>query len=152
MITQIIRDEKINADLDAVWDFMSSPKNLEKITPTNMMFKITSRKLPEKIHPGMIISYKVSPILNIPLNWVTEITHVKDKNMFVDEQRLGPYKMWHHQHIFNKEKDGVLMKDIITYIPPLGFIGNISNKIFIKKKVNNIFDYRSKILNEIFNA
>ena len=103
------------------------------------------------MYEGMIITYKVTPLLNIPLSWMTEITHVKEKKFFVDEQRLGPYKMWHHQHIFEKCEQGVIMKDIITYIPPFNFIGRIANTIFIEKKVNDIFDYRKKVLDELFN-
>jgi len=149
--TQIIKEQTLNENIDKVWDFMSSPKNLEEITPNEMSFNITSSNKNEKMYEGMIITYKVTPLLNIPLNWMTEITHVKEKKFFVDEQRLGPYKMWHHQHIFEKCKNGVIMKDIITYIPPFNILGKIANTLFIEKKVNAIFDYRKKILDEIFN-
>lgn len=148
---QFHRDQFIQTDLETIWDFASSPKNLKEITPDYMLFDITSKNLAEKMYPGMIISYKVSPLFNIKMNWVTEITHIKDYHFFVDEQRLGPYKMWHHQHHFEKKDNGVLMTDIVTYIPPYGFLGNIANSLFIKKQLNNIFDYRYKIMDKKFN-
>ena len=148
---QFHREQFIQTDLETIWDFASSPKNLKEITPDYMLFDITSKNLPEKMYPGMIISYKVSPLFNIKMNWVTEITHVKDYHFFVDEQRLGPYKMWHHQHHFEKKDNGILMTDIVTYIPPFGFLGNIANSLFIKKQLNNIFDHRYKIMDKKFN-
>ena len=148
---QFNREQFIQTDLETIWDFASSPKNLKEITPDYMLFDITSKNLPEKMYPGMIISYKVSPLFNIKMNWVTEITHIKDYHFFVDEQRLGPYKMWHHQHHFEKKDNGILMTDIVTYIPPFGFLGNIANSLFIKKQLNNIFDYRYKIMDKKFN-
>ena len=150
--TQIIREQLVKTNIDDLWSFMSSPKNLQQITPQNMGFIITSKNKEEVMYPGMIISYKVTPILNIPLTWVTEITHVKDKKFFVDEQRVGPYKMWHHEHIFTVQDNGVLMKDIITYIPPFGILGKLANYLFINKRVNEIFDFRNKVLEEIYNT
>lgn len=148
-LTQLHFEQKINTDLNNLWEFISSPKNLSKITPNYMDFNIKS-KIPKKMYEGLIISYTVKPILGIKLNWVTEITHIKDKNYFVDEQRSGPYKMWHHEHILEETNDGIIMKDIISYIPPYGFIGLILNKLFIKKQVREIFQYRTKVLNDIF--
>ena len=121
--------------MEDVWDFVSSPKNLKKITPEYMNFSIKSGSVNEKIYPGMIISYKVSPILRIPTSWVTEITHVKKNKIFVDEQRLGPYKIWHHEHLFVEKNDGVLMIDIISYKLPFGILGRIINYLFIKNKI-----------------
>ena len=149
--TQIHREQLVKTDINTLWDFMSSPKNLETITPESMMFKITSKNKDEKMYPGMIITYIVSPLLKIKLTWMTEITQVKEKSFFIDEQRLGPYTMWHHQHIFKQTEEGILMKDIITYIPPFGIIGKIANFLFIKNKVNQIFDYRNKKINSLFN-
>ena len=150
MHTQIVKQQLIKVDLDRLWEFMSSPKNLERITPKDMKFKITSRNEEKKIYEGMIITYSITPILHFPLNWITEITHVKEKKYFVDEQKIGPYKMWHHEHIFEEKENGILMTDIITYVPPLGFLGKIANRLFIKKKVNQIFEYRKVILDQIF--
>ena len=150
--TQIKKEQILNTDIKNLWDFMSSPKNLSRITPKSMLFKITSNNKNDKIYPGMIISYKVAPLLNIPITWVTEITHVKENKYFVDEQRIGPYKIWHHEHIFKPLDDKkILVTDIITYVPPFGFIGKILNKILIKNKVEDIFDYRERILEDMFN-
>ena len=95
---QLVAEQEINASIDEVWDFISSPENLKRITPPYMGFDITSNQIQKKMHPGMIITYKVSPLLGMKMNWMTEITHVEDKKFFVDEQRMGPYVMWHHQH------------------------------------------------------
>mgnify|MGYP001360524582 CR=1 FL=1 len=151
MIHQIRKEQFLNAKMEDVWDFVTSPYNLKKITPEYMNFLIKSKNMNEKIYPGMIICYKVSPILKIPTTWVTEITHVKKNEFFVDEQRVGPYKIWHHQHLFRKEKNGVLMTDIVSYKLPFGIIGRLLNLLFIKNKLNHIFNYRYDKMNEIFN-
>ena len=148
--SQIIRTQHLKTDIQTLWDFVSSPVNLNEITPKDMQFQFISNNKDQKMYPGMIILYKVSPVLKIPLSWATEITHVKEKKFFVDEQRLGPYKIWHHEHHFEEIEDGVLMKDIVTYVPPFGLIGSLANSLFISKKVNHIFDYREKVLERIF--
>ena len=150
--TQIIRKQLVKTNIDDLWSFISSPKNLKKITPNYMQFNITSFNKEQEMYAGMIISYEVKPLLNFPLKWVTEITHVKEKKFFVDEQRIGPYKMWHHEHIFKIKENGILMTDIITYVPPFKLLGKITNYLFIKKRVNHIFDYRNKMIEEIFNT
>ena len=147
---QLKKEQVVRASLNEVWDFISSPANLKEITPDHMGFDITSGGLPEKMYPGMIISYKVSPMLGIKLNWVTEITHVVHQNFFVDEQRIGPYKLWHHQHILEEKENGILMKDIVTYAPPFGVLGTMANQLFIKKQLEEIFDYRKKAVDRIF--
>ena len=139
---QLHKEQQIPASIEAVWDFISSPKNLKDITPDYMGFEITSPNLPDKMYEGMIISYKVHPILGIPLTWVTEITHVYDLQFFVDEQRIGPYSLWHHQHHIRPIDGGVHMTDIVTYQPPMAFLGAIANSLFIKKQLESIFDYR----------
>ena len=152
MIYQFKTKQLLKSDLLTVWDFVSSPKNLKKITPPYMGFDITSKDLPLKMYPGMIISYKVSPLFSIPTTWVTEITQVKKHKFFIDEQRVGPYTMWHHQHFLEETKDGILMTDIVTYKPPFGILGSIANSLFIKKKLKSIFDYRFVALEKIFNS
>ena len=113
--------------IDEVWDFISSPVNLKEITPDYMGFDIVTEDIPKRMYEGMIIGYKVSPIAGIKTKWLTEITHVVDKKYFVDEQRIGPYKMWHHQHFIEPlPEGGVLMTDIVTYQPPFGFFGGFS--------------------------
>ncbi len=141
---QIIKKQKVNASIDEVWDFISSPANLKEITPDYMGFDITSEELQEKMYPGMIITYEVTPVFGIKTAWMTEITQVREKEFFIDEQRIGPYSLWHHQHHIEAIDNGVLMTDIVTYSPPLGFIGAIANTVMIKGKLKEIFDYRFK--------
>jgi ligand-binding SRPBCC domain-containing protein len=146
---QFTRQQAIPSDIATIWKFISSPRNLSKITPAYMDFEITNEPISDQMYAGMIISYKVKPFLNIPLAWVTEITHIKEFEYFVDEQRVGPYHMWHHQHKIYEIKNGVMMEDIVSYIPPFGILGKISNSLFIKKQLNEIFDYRFQaIVNE----
>ena len=135
--------------LDEAWDFFSSPKNLNEITPEDMVFEIKS-DVPEKMYPGMFIMYSIRPMLNIPMKWVTEITHVSDRKFFVDEQRVGPYHIWHHEHHFEEKDGGVLMTDILHYNVGMSFLGWIASKLFVDKKVQGIFDYRYKILEQRF--
>ena len=147
---QFKKKQKINTSIDEIWDFISSPANLKEITPDYMGFDITTKGLSKKMYAGMIISYKVSPLLGIKTNWVTEITHVKDKKYFVDEQRVGPYNIWHHQHIIEPIENGVLMTDIVSYQPPFGILGAIANSLIIKSKLNEIFDFRTIAIEKKF--
>ena len=151
MIYELKREQVLKSDLDTIWDFVSSPKNLPRITPTYMNFNITSKELPKKMYPGMLISYTVTPVLGIPMSWLTEITQVTDKRYFVDEQRYGPYSMWHHQHFIEPHKDGVLMKDIVTYKLPLGVLGRLAHWLFVKRQLSSIFNYRFLKMEEVFN-
>lgn len=135
--------------LDEAWDFFTSPMNLKVITPDYMGFIITSEGAEEKIYPGKIISYIVKPVLKIPMEWVTEITQVRDKEYFIDEQRKGPYSMWHHQHFFKEVEGGVEMTDLVHYIVPLGVLGDLANILFVRKQLDGIFNYRTKVLDEL---
>ncbi len=149
-IYQLKTSQKLPISIDNAWDFFSNPANLSKITPEWLNFRVTSA-LAEKMYAGLIITYQVRPLLNIPQTWVTEITHVNEPNYFVDEQRFGPYKMWHHEHIFKHLPDGeVLMEDIVSYAIPFGFLGRIANKFIVSKKVKEIFNYRSEVLKKMF--
>lgn len=148
---QFISIQYLDTDIKSVWEFASSPKNLKKITPAYMLFNITS-EIEDKMYPGMIISYQVAPILKLKLNWVTEIKHVVENKFFVDEQRIGPYALWHHQHLFEVVDKKVRMTDIVTYKPPFGFIGRLANTLFIEKQIKSIFEYRKIKMNEIFNT
>lgn len=141
-IYQLRTTQKIPATIGQVWDFISSPRNLKKITPEYMGFEITNEPIADVMYAGMIISYKVKPILGVPMNWVTEITHIKEKEYFVDEQRVGTYALWHHQHKISPIEGGVLMEDIVSYRPPMGVLGNIANSLFIHRQLKRIFDYR----------
>ena len=142
--------QKIPADINTVWDFFSSASNLQKITPANLGFTVISHHHGDKIHAGQIIEYNISPILGIPLYWMTEITHVREMEYFADEQRYGPYSMWHHQHHFKPISGGVEMTDIVHYKIPLWILGDIANRLFIKKQLQEIFRYRVKVIRELF--
>jgi ligand-binding SRPBCC domain-containing protein len=131
------------------WDFLSNPKNLKRITPDYMGFKIIN-DIDNKMYAGQIIQYMVTPVMGIPTKWVTEITHVDEGNYFVDEQRFGPYSLWHHKHFIKAIENGVEMKDIIDYKIPLGIIGRIAQPILVAPKLKEIFEYRKNALIELF--
>ncbi len=144
-------EQTMPISLAEAWDFFSSPLNLAKITPPQMKFVITSDYTAQtKMYAGMIITYKVSPLLGIKFNWMTEITHVQDKVYFVDEQRFGPYALWHHQHHFKEVPGGVQMTDILDYAIPYGIIGRLSNKLLVGKQIEQIFNYRNQAIIKMF--
>lgn len=147
---QLVRSQRLAANLDQMWDFISSPVNLKEITPPYMGFELTHKLESDKMYTGMIITYRVSPVFGITLTWVSEITHIREREYFVDEQKVGPYKVWRHEHKLERIAGGVLMTDIVTYQPPLGFIGGIANILFIKRQLKNIFDYRANALEKRF--
>jgi ligand-binding SRPBCC domain-containing protein len=149
---QLIKKQTLPATIEEIWDFISSPRNLKEITPKHMGFDIISKNFSEKMYPGMIISYKVKPIAGIPMTWVTEISQVVERKFFIDEQRIGPYAFWHHQHFIEPAKNGVLMTDIVSYKPPMLFLGSIANALFIRRQLDKIFAYREKVLNAKFPA
>jgi ligand-binding SRPBCC domain-containing protein len=136
--------------LDKAWAFFSGAENLQKITPSYMRFDITSPQTNKPVYAGQIITYKIHPVLGIPLNWMTEITHVKDGQYFIDEQRRGPYNLWHHQHHFEEVKDGVKMTDIVHYALPLGILGQFAHALFVKKQLEDIFSFRKEKVTELF--
>ena len=143
--------QKMPISLEKAWEFFSSPLNLSKITPESMKFVVTSDYTEQtKMYEGMIITYKVSPLLGIKMDWMTEITTVKDKEYFIDEQRFGPFKFWHHEHHFEEINGGVLMTDKLTYGIPFGIFGQLANTIIVAKQTQEIFDYRVKAVDEMF--
>jgi ligand-binding SRPBCC domain-containing protein len=146
---QLKFEQEVKASLSDVWDFISTPQNLKKITPSYMGFDIIG-DIPKKMYEGLIIHYNVRPVLGIKTEWVTEITHVKENEYFVDEQRVGPYSMWHHQHFIKESKTGVIMEDILSYQPPFGLLGAVANQLIIKNKVQSIFAYRKNAVDEFF--
>lgn len=146
---QIKTKQKLPISVDKAWEFLSNPKNLKEITPKYMNFRILSGA-DRSIFAGQIIQYKVTPMLGISTKWVTEITHVKDKEYFVDEQRFGPYALWHHKHFIKKIDGGVEMEDVIDYKIPFGIIGQIAHPIIVKNKLKQIFKYRENKLKELF--
>jgi len=144
------RVQKLPVDIDTAWDFFSKPGNLNAITPKNLGFKIASVYNAEEMYAGQIIEYTVKPLLGIPLYWMTEITHVKDKIYFVDEQRFGPYSLWHHQHHFKQINNGIEMTDLVHYKLPFWFIGDVANALFVKDQLKTIFEFRYKAVEEKF--
>lgn len=143
--------QNLPVPLETAWDYFSSPMNLAQITPPKMCFKVIS-DMPEnyKMYPGMIIKYKISPLPGYATTWVTEITHVEPGKYFVDEQRAGPYAFWHHQHHFVEIPGGVAMIDLVHYAIPLGIVGRMANKLLVKKRLMEIFNFRKKKITEIF--
>ncbi|RYF93994.1 MAG: hypothetical protein EOO00_05745 [Chitinophagaceae bacterium] len=142
--------QRIPVGVEELWEFFSSPKNLPVLTPKELGFKIISKHHGSNIYEGQVIEYKVSPLLGISLYWMTEITHVDPLKYFVDEQRYGPYSMWHHQHHFTVIEGGVEMKDIVHYKNPLWVLGDLANGIIVKKKLRDIFSYRYEKIEERF--
>lgn len=135
--------------LQAAWDFFSSPNNLAEITPAWLNFKVTST-LPEKMYEGMIVTYQVRPFGGFALNWVTEITHLNAPHFFVDEQRFGPYRFWHHQHRFREVNGGVEMTDIVHYALPFGPFGRMAHYFSVRARLEEIFDFRRASLEQMF--
>lgn len=150
-IYTLTTEQELHISLEEAWDFFSAPENLQKITPPHMGFKITS-EVDKKAYAGQIITYKVGILPGIKQNWVTEITQVKQKEFFIDEQRFGPYQMWHHEHWFYPLANGkTLMKDKISYKIPFGVLGKIAQSVFIKRQLTQIFEFRYKTLEKLFN-
>ncbi|WP_373058709.1 cell division inhibitor [Zunongwangia sp. H14] len=141
--------QKLPISIDKAWNFLSDPKNLKIITPDYMSFDILSGA-DRPMFEGQIIQYIVTPVAGIKTKWVTEITHVKDREYFVDEQRFGPYALWHHKHFIREIEGGVEMEDIVDYKLPMGFLGTLAHPFLVKPKLKEIFDYRKKKLVELF--
>jgi ligand-binding SRPBCC domain-containing protein len=133
--------------IEAAWSFFSDPRNLTRITPASLRLEITS-ELPEQIHPGLIITYRVRPLFGIPVTWITEITHVVKPYLFVDEQRAGPYRFWHHQHLFKEVPNGIEMKDVVHYSILFEPLGTLINSLYVAGQLRGIFDYRRQYLEE----
>lgn len=151
MIYQLKRQQVINCSLEEAWAFFSTPRNLDKLTPDSVGFKITHCDS-ETAHEGQMIGYKVKVAPFIWVTWLTEITKVNDRESFVDDQRIGPYKVWHHTHRFEQHEGGVLMTDEVTYVMPLGILGDIVHALFVKNKLRHIFDERERLCAEYFSA
>ncbi|SMC66168.1 SRPBCC family protein [Moheibacter sediminis] len=145
---QLKRTQQLYTDLKSAWDFFSLAHNLSKITPKDMNFRVMSDVGEIPIYEGMTIDYKVSPLLGISMNWQTEIIKVEHQKLFVDFQKKGPYKIWHHLHEFEENENGVLMTDTVDYELPFGMFGNWVNHLIVRKKLDKIFKYRKKVLDE----
>jgi ligand-binding SRPBCC domain-containing protein len=134
---------------ERIWNFFTDPANLKTITPPYMGFDIKSGA-DERMFEGQVISYTVRPFPGIPLNWITEITHVEAGVYFIDEQRFGPYRFWHHRHRFEKAKGGVLMTDTVHYGLPVPIFQNLINDLIVRPRLEEIFSYRRKKIEELF--
>ncbi|MEP7264509.1 MAG: SRPBCC family protein [Bacteroidota bacterium] len=145
----LVQEQFLPISIEEAWDFFSHPNNLNAITPPHMLFNLLT-ELPDKMYEGLEIKYKVAPVLNIPLTWITKITLLNEPHCFSDEQIEGPYKVWKHEHHFKSVDGGVIMKDILNYDIGKGWIGNIAGKIFVHNKVKEIFEFRKKKLEELF--
>jgi len=146
---QIKSKQALPISTKEAWDFLSSPKNLGVITPEKMSFDILTKDIP-KMYAGQIIQYNVSPFPGYKTRWVTEITNVKEGEYFIDEQRFGPYSLWHHKHFIKTEGDYIVMEDIVDYKLPLGILGRLAHAIFVKKQLKGIFKYREQKLTALF--
>lgn len=141
--------QKLPITIDEAWAFLSNPKNLKVITPDYMRFDILSGS-EKPMFAGQIIEYIVTPILGIKTKWVTEITHVVDREYFVDEQRFGPYSLWHHKHFIKEIDGGIEMEDLLHYKLPFGILGQLVHPLLVKPKLDEIFEYRKNKLHELF--
>ncbi|RKO72003.1 hypothetical protein D7322_07800 [Sphingobacterium puteale] len=148
---KLYREQQLKCDIQTAWDFFSSPMNLSEITPKEMGFVVVSDLGRDEIVEGLIIDYFVSPILGIRLKWKTKITQVEKNKSFTDFQVQGPYKYWNHFHEFIPNGKGVLMIDTVDYELPMGILGTVAHEIFVKRKLERIFDYRYRVLEELFN-
>ena len=145
----IQREQFVPITITEAWDFFSRPENLEKLTPPDIGFEITHNDS-GIMYEGQIICYKIQLLPLIHVRWVTEITKVEEPVRFVDDQRVGPYRLWHHTHEFIETEDGVLMRDRVHYALPFGIFGRIAHMLFVRKKLQSIFDYRTEATEELF--
>jgi ligand-binding SRPBCC domain-containing protein len=146
---QLRAKQPVPLSLDDAWAFFSDPRNLAVITPPSMGFVIQS-EVPPAMYEGMLIEYTVRPLLGLPVRWVTEITHVKEREYFVDEQRSGPYRLWHHEHHFRPIPGGVEVRDLVSYALPFGPLGDIVERLAVRRRLAEIFGYRRRVLLERF--
>lgn len=149
-IYNLKRTQFLPITIQEAWEFFSSPSNLSKITPAHMGFQILYMSGGQKMYPGQLIQYVVQGLPGIPMHWTTEITHVHEPYYFVDEQRFGPYSLWHHQHHFKQVEGGVEMTDEVNYAIPLGILGRFAHWLLVGSEVNRIFDHRFVVLENYF--
>ena len=146
----LTRTQVVHAELEECWAFFSNPGNLSRITPPSVDFRVLS-DVPEKIYAGLMIHYRVRPLFGIPMRWLTEITQVRELEYFADEQRVGPYAIWHHEHFFRKLEDSrVEMRDMVHYALLFGFAGEIVHEMVVKRELERIFLYREKTVEALF--
>jgi len=149
-IYSIKRSQKIPVTLNVLWNFFSKPENLKKVIPENTQFSITSPLDSPVIYPGQIIEYDVKSVIGLHFKWITEITEVETNQYFVDEQKAGPFSVWQHQHYFVEIPGGVEMMDILQYRFRFGFLGRVLHKLYVKKRLQRMFDFRERKLKSLF--
>lgn len=132
------------------WDFFSRPENLDILTPPEMAFQILGGDLP-RMFAGQIICYRIRLAPMLWVRWVTEITHVEEGRSFVDEQRAGPYKFWHHRHSFRADgPDHIVMDDLVHYALPFGPLGSVAHAAYVRRQLARVFAYRRQVLADRF--
>jgi len=151
MIHCLHQEQIIPASIEIVWDYFCAPKNLNEMTPLDMNFEIIAGA-DSKMYEGQIIEYRVEFIRGVRSLWLTEIAHVRGNEYFVDEQRVGPYRFWYHEHRFENTPAGVKMIDHVTYVLPFGFLGDIVHSLWIRNRLKSIFDFRYQKIRELFGS
>lgn len=149
---QLKKTQNIILSVKEAWEFFSQPDNLAKITPSHMNFKILARSDAGEMYPGMITTYKLSPLFDLKVNWATEIAQIKEHKYFIDNQIQGPYKIWHHEHHFKEIENGTEVRDVLFYEVRFGIIGQILHRLFIRKRIEDIFNYREEKIKELFGS
>lgn len=144
------RSQQVTWDLERTWRFFSDPRNLATITPSSLDFVVTSEP-PTEMYPGLLLSYTVRPFLGIPVTWVTEITHINPPYSFIDEQRHGPYRIWHHEHYFSPAPDGngTIVRDVVQYGFGCALLDEILEPLFVRPRLKEIFDFRAQKVSEL---
>lgn len=132
------------------WNFFSSPANLKLITPDSLGFRATNVSNLSRMYAGQLITHSIKPFPFLTFEWITEITHVQEPLYFIDEQRFGPYKFWHHEHRFVPTAKGIEMTDLVNYKMPFGILGQVIHQIQVKKDLEKIFAFRKQALENIF--
>lgn len=153
MLRRLQREQVIPGEPAQVWAFFATPHNLDALTPPEVSFEIRSA-LPERMYAGQLIEYRIGILPGMKMRWLTEITHVRDGSYFVDEQRIGPYRLWHHEHHFTPAADrrSVLMVDRVTYDPGWGLLGGLVDALWIQRRLGEIFDYRARRITQLFGS
>ncbi len=149
MIYRLTKEQTIPAPLEEVWAFFSAPQNLNTITPPDMNFEIIWGG-DAAMYPGQLIEYRVEFLPGLRSRWLTEIAHLRDRAYFVDEQRIGPYRFWYHEHRFEPAPSGVKMTDTVTYALPFGLFGRIAHALFVRRRLEHIFAFRDQKVAELF--
>lgn len=151
MCALLLREQIIPADLDQVWRFFATPRNLDELTPPDLRFRILT-EVPAEMYPGLLIEYRISPLPGVWLRWLTEIRHIRPHAYFVDEQRIGPYRLWYHEHHFAAVPGGVRMTDRVTYEVGWGPFGWLAERLWVRRQLEHIFDYRARRVAAVFAA